>query len=132
MAAIKEGTLLATGGTEEDEDEDGDEMRWWLCEAKGKPYQLTEAYNPVLDVIIRTGTWVVDCRWFERMPGLASPEYEVCRSNSEAKVVLSVCLMVANLKWLPRETRATRGQVRYLSREWAGKPDEHWVAAYMR
>ena len=130
--AIQEGTLLATGGTEEDEDEDGDEMRWWLCAAKGEPYKLTEAYHPVPEVVIRTGTWVVDCRWFERMPGHASPDYEVYCSYNEAKVALHVCLMVEGLEWLPRETRATRAQVRYLSREWVGKLDEHWVAAYVQ
>jgi len=107
-------------------------MRWWLCAAKGEPYKLTEAYHPVPEVVIRTGTWVVDCRWFERMPGHTSPDYEVYCSYSTAKVALHACLMVEGLEWRPRVTRATRGQVRYLSREWVGKLDEHWVAAYVQ
>jgi anti-sigma28 factor (negative regulator of flagellin synthesis) len=81
-------------------------------------------------VVIKAGTYVVDCRWFERMPNLAMAGYEVYRSHSTAKVPLNTCLIVDDLEWLPRQTSNTRTQVRHLAREWVKTLDTHWAAAY--
>ena len=76
-----------------------DGSRFWICYTTQAAYQLNKQFKED-DLVIPTGQWSVDVRWFKRAKEVgAGAQYKSLGAASEGTLPLDCCLKAGQFDW---------------------------------
>jgi hypothetical protein len=121
VQGIQIGQILVVAGTVEDvTGKDGEDCRFWLSVAKGKPYKPGKGNSIQIDQMeILWNQWAVDVVWYT---SLGSHRYR--KESIVCTIPLATCIECPGLKW-----ESTTGNTSILSKadfQWINR---EWVSA---